>query len=211
MTALVNTQAADIEKSLEQVRLEAPLEVKVRPCQARRPQGPGDFQKPMVEQLLSREVVLEVWASAVAVKDAGVLYNQTEIGYVLVPVRYYEFGAPRPPGAFVVTIRSRPLLAIDDLVRLLNQSGRLAAYAALASGQVVLRSAALKQTRWAPARGQLCRAASMLGAIRKPLPEDTQLAAYAQQLASEALAGARGDPAYVGSMKALPIPDRCPP
>jgi hypothetical protein len=106
LTALANTLAAEIDKNLEQLRLEALLTVKVRACQSRRPTGPADFLKPIVQQLLSREVVLEVWGSAVTLKGATGPYNQTEIGYVLVPVRYYEFGATQPPGAFVVTVQS---------------------------------------------------------------------------------------------------------
>lgn len=209
LTTISNTLAGEIEKNLEQLRLEAGLDLRVHPCDARRPQGPGDFPKDAAKGLLSREVLLEVWARVAARKDAAGPYNGTDIGYVLVPVRYYEFGAPRPPGAFVISLRSKPLQTSDDLVRLLNQSGRLGAYAALSSGKVLLKSELLRAKRWDPARTQLCRAVSMLDAIPKPRREDSELAEYAKRLAAEALTGARNDRDYGGTMKALPIGPEC--
>jgi hypothetical protein len=203
LAALAHTLAGQIEQNLEQFRTEAGLDVRVHACKARRPTAPADFQRAMVEQLLDRDVVLEVWGRAVAMTDANGPYNQTEIGYLIVPVRYFEFNSARPPGAFVITHRSEPIQTVDDLVRLLNQSGRIAAYAALASGSVLLRTTSLKSARWDPARGQLCRAASMLRAAA-PSGADAELAEYAEKLAAEAWMGARADAEYDGSLN-LPV------
>ncbi len=61
LAALANTLAAEIDKNLEQLRLEALLTVKVRACQARRPTGPADFQKAIVQQLL--KVMIAIYCS----------------------------------------------------------------------------------------------------------------------------------------------------
>jgi hypothetical protein len=212
LTSLAHTIAGQIEQDIEHLRTESAYPVSVVACRDRRPTGPSDFQRPIVQQMLTSDVVLEVWGKAVELKDASGPYHQTEIGYVLVPVRFYEFGAVRPPGAFVLTHRTKPVQSVQDVVKLVNQAGRLGAYAALASGAALLKSTPLREKRWDPARSQLCRAAVTLGAMKKPRPEDTELAAYAERLAAEAVKGARSDSAYPGSgaLKAVPVGASCP-
>jgi hypothetical protein len=211
LETLANTLAAQVEQNLEQLKVEAGLDVKVRACRARRPLAPSDFQRPIVEQLLDREVALEVWGRAVKLSDADGPFHQAEVGYVIVPVRFFEFNSARPPGAFVITQRSKPIQSVDDMVRLLNQSGRIGAYAALASGTMLLKTPTLKAARWDPARKQLCRAAAMLQRInQQQTTTDTELSAYAEKLAAEALTGARSDPQYAGTLKFLPVGAACP-
>ena len=200
LTELAAMLAIQIEQNLEQLRTEGGLDIRVHACKERRPQAPADFGLDTVRGLLDRDVVLEVWGRAVASTDASGPYNRTEVGYLIVPVRYFEFNSGTPPGAFVITHRSEPIQSVDDLVPLLNHSGRIAAYAALASGSVLLRSTALQSARWNPARTQLCRAVSILRAAASS-GTDAELAAYAEKLAAQAWTGARADTEYDGFLK----------
>jgi|GEM_PF-7028851 len=208
LAELANTLAIQIEQNLEQLRTEADPSLRVHACDARRPRAPTDFKLDVVEGLLDRDVALEVWARVAAETDASGPHNKVEIGYLIVPVRYFEFNSGTPPGAFVIALRSEPIQSIDDLVPLLNHSGRIAAYAALASGTVLLKSTSLQSRRWDPARTQLCRAMSLLrsaGSART----DAELASYAEELAAQAWSGARADAQYSGFLKTPTAVARC--
>ena len=210
MEVLANTLAAEIERNLEQLKADAGLDVKVRACRARRPQAPSDFQRQIVEQLLDHQVALEVWGRAVKGSDANGPFHQAEIGYLIVPVRFFEFSSAQPAAAFVIPHRSKPIESVDDMVSVLNQSGRIGAYAALASGTMFLKTPSLKSGRWNPARKQLCRAVTMLHGIPEPRSMDKELITYGEKLAADAVTGARGDPLYEGVLKSLPVGAACP-
>jgi len=183
-----------LDANLEQLRLETGLALKIVRCAKRRPSDPSDFRQDLVGQLNARQVVLEIWGTMARVTDAsGESFHEASIGYVLVPVRHYEFGRPEPPGAFLVPRRADEVASIDALVRLVDQSGRVAAYAALGAGTRLLRA-----KEYLPARTQLCRAELLLRALApKPRSPDAALMAYAQRLAGEAVREARagGSPA----------------
>jgi hypothetical protein len=195
---------------LQQFKAETGLDVKVHTCLMREPTAPSDFEHSIVEQLLNRDVVLEVWGRAVSLSDENGPYNQAEIGYLIVPVRFFEFNSAEPPGAFIITNRTEPIQSVDDLMRLLNQAGRLGAYASLASGSVLMRSTLLGSKRWDRARGLLCRAALTLRVIAPGgATADAELATYAEKLAADVLDGARADAGYSGSLKVMEVGAAC--
>ena len=70
----------------------------------------------------------------------GQPFNEASVGYVLVPVRLDELQAQKAPGAFIVPHRATVSTPVDDLLRLVDQAGRLGAYASLAAGSKSLRS-----------------------------------------------------------------------
>jgi hypothetical protein len=201
-TPLVDLLVSRLDANLEQLNVEARLPMKVVRCTKRHPESPGDFRKPLVQDLTARRVMLEVWGTTVEVTDGGEKVHEATIGYALVPIRFYEFDAPAPPGAFVVLRRAKSVTSPADLLQLVDQAGTLAAYSAVAAGTKLLRDG-----EYDDARAQLCKAESMLKAIT-PAPAagspDQALLAYASRLAADAVAQAQADPNYQGRLKALP-------
>ncbi len=171
-------------------------------CTKRHPESTSEFRKPLVQDLTARRVMLEVWGTTVEVDDGGQKVHEASIGYALVPIRFYEFDAPEPPGAFLVSRRAKSVSSPADLLQLVDQAGTLAAYSAVAAGTKLLRDA-----DYDGARAQLCKAESLLRAIT-PAPAagspDAELLAYASRLAADAVAQARADANYQGRLKALP-------
>lgn len=149
----VDLLTARLEANLEQLRVEAGLTVKVLRCAKRLPGSPAAFTRPLVQDLNARQVVLEVWGTTAEVEADGETYHEASIGYVLVPIRFHEFAAAQPPGAFVVPRRAKSLATPDDLVQLVDQAGALAAYAATGAGTRLARA-----RQYDAARVQLCKA-----------------------------------------------------
>ena len=126
---------------------------------------------------------------------------------MLVPVRLDELQSQRAPGAFIIPHRAMPSTPVDDMLRLVDQAGRLGAYAALAVGSKSLRSA-----RWGDARKQLCAAESEFKKLKTPLATgDTSLAEYAKALAADAVTRARADASYRGFLKDAGVTLPCQP
>jgi hypothetical protein len=221
---LLQPLASRLDAGLLQVQTELGLDLtlQVLPCLNRKPTGPADFTRSVVDQLNVRNVVMEVWGVTTEVKDAqGRAVQEASVGYVLVPVRLNELQSQRPPGAFVIAYRARPSDPAADLLRLVDQSGRLAAYATLASGSRALRAAqdaaAGRRPRntteddWAVARKRLCASQSLFASLKPPAaPSDMQLADYARALASQTIAGAKADQRYAGALKLQPENLPCP-
>jgi hypothetical protein len=202
VSPLLDLLVSRLDANLEQLNVEARLPLKVVRCTKRHPDSPGDFRKPLVQDLTARRVMLEVWGTTVEVDDGGQKVHEASIGYALVPIRFYEFDAPEPPGAFLVSRRAKSVSSPADLVQLVDQAGTLAAYSAVAAGTKLLRDA-----DYDGARAQLCKAESLLRAIT-PAPAagspDQALLAYASRLAADAVAQAKADANYQGRLKALP-------
>lgn len=221
---LLQPLASRLDAGLVQVQTELgiDLNLKVLPCANRKPMGLADFTRSVVDQLNVRNVVMEVWGVTTEVKDAqGRQFHEASVGYVLVPVRLNELQTQRPPGAFVIPYRARTSDPAADLLRLVDQSGRLAAYATLAAGSRSLRaaqdSAAGRRPRntaedeWASARKRLCAAQSLFSSFKPPpAPSDMQLADYARTLAAQTITGAKADQRYTGSLKVQPENLPCP-
>jgi len=221
---LLQPLASRLDAGLLQVQTELgiDLNLKVLPCANRKPTGPADFTRPVVDQLNVRNVVMEVWGVTTEIRDAqGRPFQEASVGYVLVPVRLNELQTQRAPGAFVIPYRARASDPAADLLRLVDQSGRLAAYATLAAGTRALRAAqdAAAGTRprtaaaddWAGARKRLCAAQALFSSLKPPAaPSDMQLADYARSLAAQTIAGAKADQRYSGSLKLQPENLPCP-
>jgi hypothetical protein len=191
-----------LSANLEQLEVESGLTLKVVRCEKRRPTDPSAFTKPLVEQLDARRVILEVWGSTAPATDAnGAPVHEVSVGYVLVPVRFEELTAGQPPGAFLLSRRAKTLTSLDELVSLVDQSGELAAYAAVSTGVKLLRS-----RQYDEARAQLCRADGLLARATRPSPgpRDKALMDYVQRMAADVVSKARADSAYTGALKALP-------
>ncbi len=172
-----------LDANLTQVQTELGVDLKVLPCLKRRPTGPSDFTRSLVQELNVRGVLMEVWGTTTQVKDQqGRPFNEASIGYVIIPVRLDELQSQKAPGAFVISHRSTPSTIVDDLLRLVDQAGRLGAYASLAVG-----SKSLRAQKWGEARKQLCAADTQFGKLKSPSADDALLAAHAKQLAGDAV------------------------
>jgi hypothetical protein len=194
-----------LDANLEQLKLETGLPLRVVRCEKRRPGDPAVFRRPVVQDLTARQVVLEVWGITAEVAEPGSpAYHEASIGYALVPVRFYEYGATQPPGAFMVARRAESLASTEQLVKLVDQAGTIAAYAAVGAGTKLL-----KGREYDKARTQLCKAEALLSSLspRDGTP-DAALLSYVRRLAGETVAEARNDPAYRGPLKVLPADAR---
>jgi hypothetical protein len=202
---LLQSLTSRLEANLAQIEAELGVDLKVFPCEKRRPSGPSDFNREAVQQLSLRGVVMEVWGATAEVKDEkGQPLNEASVGYVIVPVRLDEFQSPVAPGAFVIAETGRPSTVLDDLIRLVDQAGRLGAYASLAVG-----SKSLRGRSWDDARKQLCAAALQFTRLKNSKPQDAALGKYAQQLAADAVTEARKDKSYNGALKLALVTSSC--
>jgi hypothetical protein len=192
-----------VSTNLEQLQVESGVPLKVIRCAKRRPSDPSDFKRALVEQLNAHQVVLEVWGTtAQATDSAGAPIHEATVGYVLVPVRFDEFTQGQPAGAFLLSRQAKSVTSVDELVRLVDQSGELAAYAAVSTGVKLLRARDYDR-----ARAQLCRSQGLLtrAAGATPSARDKALIDYVQRLASDVVTQAKADPTYTGVLKALNI------
>jgi len=192
-----------VSTNLEQLQVESGLPLKVVRCAKRRPSDPSAFNRPLVEQLNARQVILEVWGTTAEATDAaGAPIHEAIVGYALVPVRFDELTLGQPSGAFLLSRQTKSVTSLDELVRLVDQSGELAAYVAVSTGVRLLRSKEYDQ-----ARAQLCRSEGLLARVAGAAPStrDKALIGYVQRLASDVVSQAKADPAYTGVLKALPI------
>ena len=191
-----------VSTNLEQLQVESGLPLKVIRCAKRRPSDPSDFNKSIVEQLNARQVVVEVWGTtAQATDQTGAPIHEATVGYVLVPVRFDEFTTGQPTGAFLLSRQAKSVTSVDELVRIVDQSGELAAYVAVSTGVRLLRAGDYDQ-----ARAQLCRSEGLLTRAAGPAPSarDKALVGYVQKLAADVVTQSKADPKYTGVLKALP-------
>ena len=194
---LLQTLTSRLDANLLQVRTELGVQLKVLPCANRRPSGPSDFNRTTVSELNVRGVLMEIWGATTAVKDQqGRPLNEASIGYVIIPVRLDELQQQTAPGAFVIPHRAQPSTVVDDLFKLVDQAGRLGAYARLAVG-----SRSLRARQWDEARKQLCAAEAEFTKLKVPSDADAALIKYAKQLAGDTVTRARADAQYSGFLK----------
>ncbi len=198
-TPLMASLVFRLTTNLEQLQLESGLPLKVIRCTKRRPSDPSDFKRPLVEQLNARQVVLEVWGTTAQATDAsGATVHEATVGYLLVPVRFDEFTQGQPSGAFLSSKQAKSVTSLDDLVRVVDQSGELAAYVAVSTGVKLLHAG-----EYDAARAQLCRSEALLTQVGGPTPSsrDKTLITYVQGLAAEVVVQAGKDPQYHGALK----------
>jgi hypothetical protein len=206
--SLLQPLTSRLDANLAQVQAELGVELAVLPCEKRRPSGPSDFNHDAVQQLGLRGVLMEVWGTTARVTDErGEPLNEASVGYVIVPVRLDELQPSFPQGAFIIPHRAKPSQQMDDLFRLVDQGGRLGAYASLALG-----SRSLRARLWNDARKQLCAAATQFTAFTKQQsskPQDAELAKYAHQRAAETVTSAQQDRNYNGFLKQIGASTPC--
>lgn len=191
-----------VTTNLEQLRVESGLPISVIRCTKRRPSDPQEFKLPQVEQLNARQVVLEIWGTTAQATDAtGAVVHEATVGYLLVPVRFDEFTKGQPSGAFLSSRQAKSVMSVDDLVRVVDQEGEIAAYVAVSTGVKLLRA-----KDYDGARAQLCRSEVLLTRAAGPSPgtREKGLIAYVQSLAKDVIVQAKQDPAYLGALKMLP-------
>jgi hypothetical protein len=199
---LLHTLASRVDFNLEQLRTESGLPLTVVRCAKRRPQDPAEFTRPIVQRYAARRVVLEVWGSTVQETEGGAAEHVAALGYMLMPVRLYEFDAANRLGAVRVERRARSVTSADALAGLVDDAGRMSAYVALSAGAKLLR-----ELEYDRARSQACKAAAILGRATGPgtTAGERALADYARRLARDVVAAARADANYRGVLKALPV------
>lgn len=194
-----------LDANLEQLKLETGLALTVVRCEKRQPSDPTEFRREIVQQLNAHQVVLEIWGMAAEVVDAGTTFHEASIGYALIPVRFYEFNAPQPPGAFEVAQRAASVSNVDALVQLVDRASQVAAYTALSAGTRLMRT-----KDFLSARRHLCRAQVLLGATSpRPGSPDAMLHRYATRLAAEALDQARAASPAVAELLAAGTTPSC--
>lgn len=175
--------------------------VRVVRCPQRRPGSPSDFDEATVRELNNNQVVIEVWGYAAPVPAAQGGGHQATVGYALVPIQHWESGDV-VRGIVLVPRHAKSLDTVEDLLRVLDQSGRLAAYTAAASGLRLLRERSYDQ-----ARTQLCFAQDKLQRLQsESLPDDQVLLGYVSALAQDVVTKAKADAEYVGALKLLATP-----
>ena len=197
--SLMQSLTHHVTTSLEQLRVESGLNIRVINCAKRRPSA---LTRQNVEQLNARRVVLEVWGVAAPAVDAkGLPVHEVTVGYLLVPVKNDELLLGQPSGSFTSSRQTKTVNSIDELVRAVDQSGELAAYVAATTGVKLLRA-----KQYDAARSQLCRADVLLAraAGRSSSAHYPPLITYVQTLAAEVVTQAKKDVAYVGALKLLP-------
>ena len=198
MSSLRNVVFANIE----QLRVESGLPLKVIRCENRRPPNPSVFNQTRIQRLHLQTVILEVWGTTAEATDAsGASIEEATVGYVLVPVRFDEFTLGQPSGAFTLSRQAKSKTSLEELVRLVDQSGELAAYVALSAGVRLLQSKMYDQ-----ARVQLCRAEDLLARATGAAPNanDEALVGYVRGLASDVVRQAKADKTYTGALKVVP-------
>jgi len=183
----------------------APELVRIRAlrCERRQPSGRASFTAPMVRELNSAQVVLEVWAQTQA-QAAGKL--RAIVGYALVPVRHYE-----PDSEYGVIMMEREIphaKTPEQLLELLEQSGQMAVYAELSSGLRLLNA-----EDFSKARTQLCSAIARLqrggeGKTAGEKADRESLKLYLQTLSVETVKRAQAK----GQLRGIdPTPCEAPP
>jgi hypothetical protein len=198
---LLHTLASRVDFNLEQLRTESGLPLTVVRCAKRRPQDPAEFTRSIVQRYAARRVVLEVWGTTAQETGGGASEHVAALGYMLMPVRLYEFDAANRLGAVRVERRAS-VTSAEALAGLVDDAGRMSAYVALSAGAKLLR-----ELEYDRARSQACKAAAILGRATGPAttPGERALADYAQRLARDVVAAARADAGYRGVLKALPV------
>lgn len=177
------------------------VRVRALRCNDRRPDGRSTFNDALVRELNNYEVVLEVWAKTEVVPTEGGGGHRAIVGYAIIPVRHYS-----PNAAYGVVLIDRVVRSVDsadELLALLDQSGKLSAYATAGSGLRLLNAAAYDQ-----ARSQLCLARAKLERMQDRSTYDDELLDYVRDLSEVVASRAKADPTYKGTLRAAD-PGKC--
>jgi hypothetical protein len=171
--------------------------VAFRACPKRAPALDGsEFSAEVVEQLNDQRVLLEIWG--VVDKDGTPPALSAQINYLLVPLRFAADQRETVPAGLQRLRYPEPgAVPAQDAVQLVSRPLDLDAFIATALGLKLLREHA-----YDPAHANLCRAASLLGAmLKRPLAgrgkaDLTALHGFVQDSAARTLREALADAAY---------------
>lgn len=171
--------------------------VAFRACPKRAPALDGsEFSPELVEQLDDQRVLLEVWG--VVDREGTPPSLSAQINYLLVPLRFAaDQREAVPSGLQRLRYPEAGAAPTTDAVQLISRPLDLDAFIASALGLKLLREKAYE-----PAHANLCRAASLLGAmLKRPITgrsktELTALHGFVQESAARTLREALADPAY---------------
>lgn len=174
--------------------------VAFRACPRRAPALDGsEFSAEVVEQLNDQRVLLEVWG--VVDKDGTPPALTAQINYLLVPLRFAadqrEAVPGMPSGLQRLRYPEAGAAPTQDAVQLITRPLDLDAFVATSLGLKLQRERAYE-----PAHANLCRAASLVGAmLKRPVAgrvkaELTSLQAFVKDSAARTLREALADAAY---------------
>ena len=154
----------------------------------------SEFGSALIEGLHSQRVLLEVWG---ALSSEGTQAN-AQMNYLLVPMQFAANQHESAPAALQrLRYPEQGGVATPDPVQLIARPLDIDAFVAAAFGFKLLR-----ERQHELAHRNLCRAASLLGAIaRRPLAGRSKadvegLLAFVRSSAGRAVSEARADPAY---------------
>ena len=104
-------------------------------CPGRHPLDASEFDHDRSQDLTDSKVVLEVWGTLDGVVQGGRIdAREARVGYAVLPLRFYEFGAVDLPGIYVLRYPRSGTAPAGDLSVLFEQLPELDAYAALGVG-----------------------------------------------------------------------------
>jgi hypothetical protein len=171
-------------------------------CPGRHPLDASEFDRDRAQDLTDSKVVLEVWGTLDgSVRDGKVDAREARVGYAVMPLRFYEFGAVDLPGVYVLRYPRSGGAPAGGFTGLLEQLPELDAYAALGVG---LKAAKAKDFDLAVQF--LKRAEALLGSVPKGASTldaalQQALAKYVQKKTCETIEAALAYPAYQGGLR----------
>jgi hypothetical protein len=192
---------ANLQSQLSALRTDLGAVTEVVVCATRKPSGESDFTQPQTDQYNASRVVLEVWGTVAAPSPAGGSKPRATVGFVVVPLRYYEYfqnsnAASRMSGVYLSDYSVRS----SKLANLLEQSSDFKAYVTLGIGLKLLR-----EHSFDGAKKSFCRAQYFMqpGGKTPADPAQVLLLDYARRMTAQTVSTALSTPSYQGPLKAI--------
>ena len=200
MARVADRLNAKLSNDVDEFHLIGGTPVVIVRCPDRRPQGKGDFDAPIIEQLNLRQVVLEVWGTVQSEDRGGIKGYVASLEYVLIPARANELGGKPPRSAYTSERWQKVASLPEDIQKLFSQESDLGLYTHVAVGMK-----SLETKRYDQAFQFLCRGQILLSKKVGQQPDGPQsdLLKFVQDLTVKTFQKARQDPNYSGWMKAL--------
>ncbi len=200
MARVVDRLNAKLSNDVDEFHLIGGTPVVIVRCPDRHPQGRGDFDAPMVEQLNLRQVVLEVWGTVQSEDRGGIKGYVASLEYVLIPARANELGG-NPPRSVYASERWQKVASLpEDIQKLFSQDGDLGLYTHVAVGMKSLETRKYDQAFQFLCRGQILLSKKV---GQQPGTPQSDLLKFVQDLTVKTFHKARQDPNYSGWMKVL--------
>ena len=169
-------------------------------CATRKPTGASSFNREQTDLFNASRVVLEVWGT-VAPSSTASSKPRATVGFVVVPLRFYEFfqntnAASRMDGVYSENYTVRT----SALENLLEQSTDFKAYVTVGIGLKLLRERA-----YDGAKKSFCRAQYFMqpNANKAVDSNQVQLLDYARKMTAQTVQTALGATDYHGPLKGI--------